>query len=467
MMRWRLPLVVVCLATLALLDGMAAELRGHWRERSLKGVPTSPYVEYYEWNAFLTPAGASTNRMCRTGACAGTLTHDGAYIFLSVPDGAATIYVDQPNFFAAPRVKPVALNGTTYLDTEPNCDYHVAFGSDMGRWGDSPWDWYSGTWYQTFVATGTGVNRVNFKLAAPVELVYVAIHRSNGGAVSGWPRVGPEKAIGAGCQNCDVWVAWRHGEVPTTPGESYAVSFRPQTGSIGFFTHRDSRGQAYAQGTAYKGDAAQAYDLYAMVFSDNDGTILTYQLDSSNIGEGTEWAGAWAQSFTARGTSLAAVGLFAQNPADPTWPATVLIFDGISGGQQGNQVGPTKRLADAGWYGPGTGFGGMSYQRGEVPLVPGRQYLIVYSPYDYNGGGFNPLRRPGGNVLPDGTSYIGRSGTWEEKTFDLSMTIMEYVDVTPSATPTPSLTPTPSRTPTRTPTPTMTPIRHRSVIELR
>lgn len=354
-------------------------------------------------------------------------------------------------------MKAVNVGANTVEHMAPNTDYHMAFGQKMDVWGGNPWDWHTGTWYQTFVATGTGINRVSFKLASPAQTVRIAIHESNGGAVNTWPEVGPSRSVDAGCSGCDVWAAWRHGEIRTVPGRTYAVSFQNTGGSMGFFIHRDSHGPGYNEGTAYKDAQPQSFDLYAIVFSDNDGTLLTYQMENSDIGMATEWAGAWAQSFTAKGTSLAAVGLFAQNPNDPQWPADVLIFDGISGGQQGAQVGPRKQIRDAGWYGPGTGYGGMSYNRGEVPLTPGRKYLIVFSPYDFNGGGFNPLRRPGGNVLPDGEAYIGAGGTWVMKNYDLSMTILEYAaDQTPTPTPTlgPTATPTaPPSSPTPTPPP--------------
>lgn len=431
------PILVACVS----LNGWAGDVNGHYRERTVKGVPSSPWHEFYEWNAFCCPIGASTNRTCRTGACEGTLTHDGAYIYPGMPDGPATIYCDQPNFFAAPKVKELTISGATYMDTAPNTDYFMAFGQDSSSWGGSPWEWYSGTWYQTFVATGTGINRVSFKLAAPADTVTVAIHESNGGSVSSWPQVGSLRTVDAGCTGCDVWVAWPHGNVSTTPGQTYAVSFQNSGGNMGFYVHRDSVGTGYSSGTAYHDDTAQSYDLYAVVFSDNDGTVLTYQMDSPDIGPSTEWAGAWAQSFTAQGTSLAAVGLFAQGGGDAQWDADVLIFNDLGGGVQGSQVGPTKNLPDAGWYGPGTGFGGMSYNPGEVPLTPGQQYLVVFSPWDSDGGGFNPLRRPGGNVLPGGTAYIGSGGTWSARPYDLSMTIMEYGGTGPVATPT--VTPTP------------------------
>jgi hypothetical protein len=437
-------IVVVTLSTfLFIVEGGAATVDGYYHERSVKGVASSPWHEFYEWNAFCSPTGAITNQVCRTGTCP-TLTHNGHYNFTSVPTGPATIYCDQPNFFAAPKVNQINVTGSTYyVDTAPNTDYFMAFGTNSSSWGTNPWDWHTGIWYQTFVATGTGINRVSFKLAASATTVQVKVLESNGGAINTWPQIGDTRNIDAGCSGCDVWVSWPHGNVQTTPGQTYAVSFQHigGDGSMGFYVHRDSVGTGYSSGTAYKGTSPQTEDLYACVFSDNDGTVLTYQMESSNIGTSTEWAGAWAQSFTANGTSLAAVGLFAQDPSDAQWEADVLIFDGISGNTAGPQIGPTKRIGEAGWYGPGTGFGGMAYNPGEVPLTPGNTYLVVISPYDVDFGGFNPLRRPGGNVYPGGTAYVGTGGTWGIRSYDLSMTIMEYGDGGgPVDTPTPTPT---------------------------
>lgn len=459
---WKAYAVVVGVMTASV--ALAADVVGNWRERTVKGVASSPWLEYYEWNAFYSPAGSSSSQTCRTGACRGTLTHDGRYIFLGVPNGPGTIYVDQPNFYAAPKVLPVNAQGSMTIDTHPNTDYHIAFGQNSGSWGANPWDFHGGTWRQTFVATGTGINRVSFKLAAEASTIQVSIHRAIAGPPSTWPQVGPTKQTFTNCSGCDLWVAWNYGEVPTTPGMTYAVAFRAVTGGIGFFVLREAISPGYPGGTAHKDDTPQTYDLYACIFSNNDGTILTYQMETSDIGPPTQWAGAWAQSFTARGIGLAAVGLFAQNP-DAGWPADVLIHEVVPGGPQGPQIGPTKRLTHAGWYGPGTGFGGMSYNPGEISLTPGKQYLIVFSPYNINANGFNPLRRPGGDVYPFGTAYIGISGGWSERPYDLSMTILEYSEAVP--TPVPTNTPTHSPVPTQTPTNTATPLVHRGVVEVR
>jgi len=440
-----LALTEIAIALGGIANVEAASVSGHYRENTVKDVGSSSWYEFYEWNAFICPIGSTTNQVCRTGACPNPVG-DGSYSFTGVPTGPATIYCDQPNFFAAPKVNQINVTGSSlYIDTRPNTDYFVA-ANPYTIWEGSPWEWNTGTWYQTFVATGTGINRVSFKLVglgpSAETTIRVRIHESNGGAINTWPQVGNYRDVAASAGS-DRWVAWPHGDVTTVPGQTYAVSFQPigGDGNMGFFVHHDWVGTGYASGTAYVGTSPQSFDLYACVFSDNDGTVLTYQMENSDIGQSTEWAGAWAQSFTANGTSLAAVGLFAQDPADPQWEADVLIFDGITGDTAGPKIGPTKRIGAAGWYGPGTGFGGMSYNPGEVPLVPGRQYLVVISPYDVDFGGFNPLRRSAGNIYSGGTAYIGTGGTWGIRSYDLSMTIMEYAGEAPPV-PTPTVTPT-------------------------
>lgn len=453
-------LIGVVLVSLLMLTPMAfglGTIDGYARHIKITG-QNYGYIDWYEYKVFLTSPNVSTN--VRAGALPGQpIENNGHFRFENVFHGTMmSILSTQPRFYGRSKVLPYVLvndGQTLNINAETPGDYFCAFGGNYSEWGSSPWDW-STEWYQTFVATGTSINRVSYKLAGAVESggVRVTIHRSNGGVINTWPQVGPARVAGGGAQG-DKWVSWYSGEVQTTPGQTYAVRFVSEFGvqSFAFYVRNDG-GTAYTQGQAYKGTSPQNYDLYATIMSDNDGTVIPYCTTNGANLNAWMWAGSFGQTWVAQGNSLAAVSFWAAGGATSGWGwrGQLKIFDG---GVNGPQIGPAKVCNGAAFEGGGVGLGALSYNPGEVPLVPGRTYYLEWNLWDIDPDrGVMAILLP--NNYPLGTAYHSQNAVPD---VDLFLEIMEYTSTgspTPGATSTPTRTLTPTLTPTRTPTVTPT-----------
>jgi len=123
------------------------------------------YKELYEWDLYLCPGDNSWSGVSRRlGAPPGqSPTGDGFYRIENVPAGTYSILVNQPNFFASPKVETkvqIADNQTTTQHVLLDVDYSTYF-RDSGEWTEwGPWDWY-----QTFKATGTSIRGVSWVMA--------------------------------------------------------------------------------------------------------------------------------------------------------------------------------------------------------------------------------------------------------------------------------------------------------------
>lgn len=418
----------------------------------IKGQPHLGLIELYEWDAWLSPDGVGENHVRRVGAMPGeNITHDGRFSF-HVPSERYSLLVHQPEWWVRPKIVPdlqIEDGVHTTLTVEPPTDYSVGFGNNMGPWqgkGD-PWDW-AVTWHQTFVALGTGITKVQFKFAGTqATRIVVSIHKVVADAsVETWPRIGPERVIPEAGVAGDNWTGWLSGEVPTEPGQQYAVRLHEAGGEnpMGLFVHRDAVSSGYEGGTAYRDGVPQPYDLYLTVSSDSDGTLVAYGKRTASKPHGfTEWGRTWGQSWRAVGKSLAAMDLFAASgSSDGTANITAWVRV-REGSPTGPQVGPEKKAHTA-WWGPGVGLFGVSYSPGEVPLQTGKTYYMeVEATYPTALGVEHPGFNPMAFHLPDDAYLHGqayRDGQAVEGT-DLEMTIVEW-DTSPqrpasTATPVP------------------------------
>lgn len=431
------------LAVLLLVAGWAmpsqatGKVEGHARIPMVLTHPDQGYVELYEWDAWLTPDGDGENRVRRTGAMPMEgVTHDGHYSFFPTA-GSYSLLVHQPEWWVRPCIVPnveVSNGETLAVHAEPPADYAMAFGNNMGPWqgaGD-PWDW-AAVWNQTFVAKSTSITKVQFKLAGTqTESVRVSIHEANGDDdPSGWPQVGPERVLhGVGTMG-DNWIGWLSEEVPTRPGQRYAVRLADAAGkgTIGPFVHRDAVSPGYEGGQAWKDGEAMEYDLYMVISGDSDGTLIAYGKRIQGKPAGfAGWGQSWGQTWQAKGRSLAALDLFAAAGSSDGSARTVALVRIFEGGPGGKQIGPTKK-SNMAWWGPGTGILGISYNPGEVPLEPGKTYYAeLEGTYPLQKGaegpGFSPMpfsqadnRYAGGHAVRD---RVAQPDT------DLEMTIVEW-----------------------------------------
>lgn len=399
----------------------AGTINGTGRFERIKGRPGN-YIELYEWNLYLSPdAGFTLGERRRLGACQeyGAACTPGYYQIESAA-GWYTILVTQPIFYARPTVVTDVqlVDGQTVtvnpdLNPDYSC-YHIA---------DGAWSW-STIWYQTFIAKGTSITRVQFMLAGyNASSIRVSVHRDNGSSITSWPQVGPAKSVGTGTG--DAWVGYRSGDVPTTPYERYAIKL---TGEGGTAPHdfgirsRVEDGNGYAQGQAYDATGTpQNLDLLATVFSDNDGTVIPYiDMTPGNVEDLAGSAGVWGQTFRATSVALAAADCYIAGSG--TWDVDV-VFRIRQNGPGGAQVGPTK-TAQATYQATNTGIVGVSYAPGEVPLVPGSTYFIEMSPASGSPAfAAYKFHSQADNGYPYGSAY--KDGVLQSNV-DLEMTIMEY-----------------------------------------
>src|SRR5262249_11222612 len=178
-----------------------------------------------------------------------------------------------------------------------------------------------------------------------------------------WPQVGPTRSTPRRGAGGDHWVSWNAGEVPTTPGQLYAIRLRPTNGVA--LQPYWSDDDLYPDGTGYRGREANParHDYYIAVFSDNDGTINTISVRSNGYTNLAGWHGGWAQSYTAQGTSFAGASLMATTGGPGGWQFSVRVHV-HAGAPDGPQVGPSKTMPAA--FAPFAGVAGAAFGPGEA-----------------------------------------------------------------------------------------------------
>jgi hypothetical protein len=415
----------------------------------IKGKDWMGYHEVYESNLFLSPPNNGTVGPSRrlgtwmfdgVQCTDGVITGDGQYCVDGMPGGSYSILVNQPEFFVRPSVLPYIVipnSGRIVVDVDIPIDYSTYFADD--------WPGADKTWYQTFTATGINVTGVSFFLAnAAAPQADVAILEDNGDPdVRNWTLVpspngtnplirgaNPQRELQIGALT-DNWVRWRSGELPTVPGRMYAVRItgRKTNGVEEFFVpfRRMKDGSSYEGGRAYNSQGiAQNFDLNYIVFSDNDGTIVTVSKRTNGVGDLIDgrFDFGWGQTFIAQGQSLAAADCWAAG-ANHHWDLE-FMWRVREGGPDGDQIGPTKRTLGA-FFSHGVGLHGVSYNPEEVPLVEGQTYFIEFivsnPPADSNG--FNPMFTD--DAYDGGNAYRYNGSSWSTYAFDdIAMTIVEY-----------------------------------------
>lgn len=409
--------VVLLPATRVVADGTVS---GQCRFEQIKG-RNIWYTNLHEWNAFLIP-----NWSMFANPLSYRVDH-GNYTFTN-PAGNYTIYVNQPEFFGRAKVvrNVQIIDGQTVpLYPSLNLDYSCYYKSDWpGGWDH--------TWYQTFVATSSSINKIAYVFAgadADLSSIEVTLLRDNGGGITGWTPVATKNGR-VSRESGEAWVGWRSGELPTVPGQRYAVRLVGQGSQRNFSPYwRTDNGDGYAGGQAYdKNGSPLNKDLNILVFSDNDGTIIPYMKTTGGLGARTWWEWQWGQTFKATGKALAAVDLWISHGGDPQWNmrTEVKVYSNPPAGDPptpSGLVGLVKRGRGA-WQAGGTAMIGVGYEPGEVPLVTGNTYYIEITPYGGDAIGYEAYRFDRSeDAYPHGHAYSNR---YPRPDIDLSMTIMEY-----------------------------------------
>lgn len=416
-------------------DGLG-RIDAHARIPRVMGHPDAGFVELYEWDLWACESGPSEAYVRRAGAPPYRPTSHDGHCPLEMLPGRYAVLLHQPEWFVRPAVaRGIDLEAGRAVDRDvmPGLDYSCATGTNIGIWDkpgvEKPWAW-GRVFHQTFVARGTSITHAHYRLAGrkskaariSIRLVTDDSHPDR------WTAVGPERVDDdTGVLN-DNWVAWRSGEVPTTPGQRYALCIEalPDGDDVGLgvLVHRDVIGPGYDQGTAFVDGQRQPYDLYATISSDSDGTVIPYmRVHDLKPGELAGW-GTWAQTWVAKGRGLAAVDFLVAWPQDEK-EVVAAELRVREGGPNGKRVGVAKRT-HAAWWAPGCGFLGAVWQPGEVRLEPRKTYCIeVVAVPPSKGYSAGVVNHPA-NAYPDGTAFRNAKPVPDK---DLEMTIVEYADL--------------------------------------
>lgn len=269
---------------------------------------------------------------------------DGFFSVDNLPSGRYSLLVSQPVFWIRPKV---VANVTLQAGIELALNITLTPDFSTAVRVDKQWPQPGTCWYQTFLNSGVALSSVSMVLAGAstttTAVTAQLLTQSSSAPVTAWPPIASAKPtlskIGT---NTDLWIRWRSSEVPLTPGQTYALKLCGVGGDIQPY-YRAKDANSYSSGTAYDVlGRAQAFDLNAVVFTDNDGTAITLIKRTPGVGDLRDgfWGKAWGQSFTATGSSLAAVDSFLVG-ANHDWNITVQ-WSVHKDNPSGVQIGPPK-----------------------------------------------------------------------------------------------------------------------------
>src|SRR4051794_3907295 len=322
----RIHRLIACAAAGVLCTSMAdgGTVTGHGRFLKIAGNPAMGYSELYESDLFLAPPNSNLmGPVRRLGAppAPDPVSYDGFYRIDNMPAGNYSILVNQPDFFISPKVVPnvnITASGTTTVNVDLDVDYSTAFT------GDQQWTAWDSDNYQTFVAKGSSVRGITWRMAGSGlydgKVGIVSVREDNGNTnPANWKLIGwgNDPQVNA---DSDEWVRFNSGQIPLTPGKKYAVGVHIEGGEAIYKRNKDAN--SYVGGTAYDSTgAARPYDLNITVFTDpadggGDDTLVTHTRKSPGPGvfDSTLNSTTWGQSFVATGTSLAGADIFAAGP---------------------------------------------------------------------------------------------------------------------------------------------------------
>ncbi|MBN1125735.1 MAG: hypothetical protein JXA82_12065 [Sedimentisphaerales bacterium] len=381
-------------------------------------------------------------------------THPAGWYYLPGMEGNYTMVFSDPAGFVRPRILTnqfVRQGEMVDRVLSPVFDY-ADF--DQGCWDEKP----AADYWQTFVAKGTSITQVGFKPATdgvdgPGPLgqnILISIHKKGDGTPDSWPRVGPDAVVlnvdCGGVKNYWFSAGWDSGQVPTQPGQVYAVHLRSEKkgNSFQIFWRPVENTPLGCYRIGKDGDTGrQGRNLCMTIGSDSDGLLIPYNKCVHKKFEA--FAGfdrCWSQTYVAKGRGLAAVVLYAATsgvqPALMRQRVKVRVReDGPDGRIVGTEkiaIGNGNYTGDASW-----GMFGTCFAPGEVSLEPGKTYAVEFESIEnYNTlhgyvnikgmvsddkPGFNPYRKNGRDEYEYGTAY--RKGR-DQQDFDLDMQIIEY-----------------------------------------
>ncbi len=382
--------------------------------------------------------------------------HPAGWYYLPGMHGHYTVMFTGPAHF----IRPATLTNIFSFqgekidrDLTPRFDYAVFF--------EGKWDAKAATdYYQTFTAQGTGVTQVGFRVVHDGidgggpggQDVVVSIHEKGPGTPDTWKQVGQSATVlqvDSGGPKNYIWSAgWNSGQVPLTPGTTYAVHIRPKIKGNTFQTFWKPDPNDTLPGDCYRAGAEgpqgyQKANLWMSVATDGDGLLIPYnKCVHKEFGEFAGSSRTWSQSYVAQGSSLASVVLYAAvSGAQPSLNRQRVSVRVRSKTPDGEIVGVTKTAIGNGNYTGDASWGTFCavFAPGEVPLVPGERFVIEFQSIENYATlhgfenikgvkskvipAFNPYRKIAPDAYEQGTAYKhGRFAT----DFDLDMQVIEY-----------------------------------------
>lgn len=381
-------------------------------------------------------------------------THPAGWYYLPGSAGNYSIVFSNPAGF----MRPIVLTNQ-FVKPGDVVDHKLSPVFDYGDFYEGAWDTKAATdYYQTFTAKGASITQVGFKLATDGvdgagpkgQNILISIHEKGSGTPDKWKQVGPAAVVldvdCGGPKNYWWSGGWDSGQVPTKPGNVYAVHLKAEThtASLQTFWREAKAGQSdcYRLGKVGK-TGWQGRKMCMAVGSDSDGLLIPYNKRVHK--KFVEFAGfekSWSQTYVAQGKSLASVILFAATSGVQPSIMKQRVRVSVRQGGPGGEIVGTEKIAigngnytgDASW-----GVFGVSFAPGEVPLEPGKTYAVEFESienYDTLHGfvnikgqvsddkpGFNPYRKVPPDDYRRGTAY--RKCT-DKQPFDLDMQIVEY-----------------------------------------
>jgi hypothetical protein len=356
-------------------------------------------------------------------------------------------------------VRPVALTNVALAPGEV-VDRNLIPDFDYGVFHEGAWD-ESGAhrYYQTFTAKGTSITHVGFRLVHDGvegmgpggQSVLISVHRKGDDTPDTWEQIGPTGRVAfvdcGGAKDYSYSVGWNSGEVPTVPGETYAVCLRPEEEGRSFqaFWHPDDDKSAECFRIAGETKEWTGADLWMAVSSDCDGLLIPYNKRiHRDFVEFGDYGPKWTQTYVAQGKGLALALLYAavdgRQPGIPRQRAIIRVREG---GPAGPQVGIEKTAIGNGVYTGDASWGcfAAAFAPGEVPLTPGKTYGIEFEIhecyYTLHGfvnikgqvstgvAGYTPYRKVSPEIHEPGTAYLV-SDPERAVDYDLDMQIIEY-----------------------------------------
>lgn len=381
-------------------------------------------------------------------------THPAGWYRFSGAAGTYTTVFSSPAQF----MRPIIMTNVHARDGEvidrnlrPRADFAVLH---EGAWDDRPAHGY----YQPFVAWGTSLTHVGFKLAHDgvdgagpgSQNLLISVHRKGDGPPDTWEQVGRNMIVRdvdcGGPKGYHYSAGWNSGEVPLQRGQTYAVYLRAEQsdGAFQTFWRPTPEGGDGCYRVAPSGEKAYAgHDLWMSIATDADGLVIPYNKRvHKEYTEMTRFARKWSQTYVARGRSLASVIVYgAASGVQPSMNRQRLAVRVRQDGPDGDLVGIEKIAIGNGHYTGDASWGvyGLAYAPGEVPLEPGRTYAIEFESIENHETlhgfvnikgevsddrpGFNPYRKVEPDTYEHGRAYYNGS---EPMDYDLDMQVIEY-----------------------------------------